>query len=160
MLTEPMFQKLSLVNLGTVCHHGISTCERLPTWLFKKYKLCTASVSVKHNCYKTYNMPETYSCNNDSNLYSNSKLKCCLFKSLSLSLSQFQFQFQFKCALLAWQKLYSCIAKAIAAGHIMVLIWSLSLSLSLSLSHSALHNGSVYQWAKHVATTLSNMNNQ
>ncbi len=25
-------------------------------------------------------------------------------------------QFQFKCALLAWQKLYTCIAKAIAAG--------------------------------------------
>ncbi len=32
--------------------------------------------------------------------------------SLSLSISQFQF----KCALLAWQKLYICIAKAIAAG--------------------------------------------
>ncbi len=35
----------------------------------------------------------------------------CLSLSLSLSLN-----FQFKCALLAWQKLYICIAKAIAAG--------------------------------------------
>ncbi len=35
-----------------------------------------------------------------------------MFKSLSLSLSIFQF----KCALLAWQKLYICIVKAIAAG--------------------------------------------
>ncbi len=37
-----------------------------------------------------------------------------MFKSLSLSLSLSIFQF--KCALLAWQKLYICIAKAIAAG--------------------------------------------
>ncbi len=33
--------------------------------------------------------------------------------SLSLSLS---LNFSIKCALLAWQKLYICIAKAIAAG--------------------------------------------
>ncbi len=36
--------------------------------------------------------------------------------SLSLSLSLNSIQFKFKCALLAWQKLYICIAKAIAAG--------------------------------------------
>ncbi len=41
-------------------------------------------------------------------------LKICLKVSLSLSLSLSIFQF--KCALLAWQKLYICIAKAIAAG--------------------------------------------
>ncbi len=35
--------------------------------------------------------------------------------SLSLSLS-LSISIQFKCALLAWQKLYICIAKAIAAG--------------------------------------------
>ncbi len=48
-----------------------------------------------------------------------------IFSSLSLSLSlslshsltlSLNFNFQFKCALLAWQKLYICIAKAIAAG--------------------------------------------
>ncbi len=39
-----------------------------------------------------------------------------MFKSLSLSLSLSLSIFQFKCALLAWQKLYICIAKAIAAG--------------------------------------------
>ncbi len=31
-------------------------------------------------------------------------------------LAFFKYQFQFKCALLAWQKLYICIAKAIADG--------------------------------------------
>ncbi len=36
-------------------------------------------------------------------------------KSVCLSLS-LSLNFQFKCALLAWQKLYICIAKAIAAG--------------------------------------------
>ncbi len=35
---------------------------------------------------------------------------------VTLSLSRSLTQFQFKCALLAWQKLYICIAKAIAAG--------------------------------------------
>ncbi len=43
-------------------------------------------------------------------------LKICLKVSLSLSLSLSLSIFQFKCALLAWQKLYICIAKAIAAG--------------------------------------------
>ncbi len=49
--------------------------------------------------------------------------------SLSLSLNSiFNFSIQFKCALLAWQKLYICIAKAIAAG---LLTNTLSLSLRL-----------------------------
>ncbi len=42
-----------------------------------------------------------------------------MFKSLSLCLSlalSVSLSIQFKCALLAWQKLYICIAKAIAAG--------------------------------------------
>ncbi len=71
-------------------------------------------------------------------------LYLCLSLSphLSLSLSNTQFQFQFKCALLAWQKLYFCIAKAIAAGlltssaHSLSLSHTLSHSLSLSLSLS------------------------
>ncbi len=43
-------------------------------------------------------------------------LSLSLSPSLSLSLSLSLSIFQFKCALLAWQKLYICIAKAIAAG--------------------------------------------
>ncbi len=46
----------------------------------------------------------------------NSSVKRTARRSFVSIQFQFQFQFQFKCALLAWQKLYICIAKAIAAG--------------------------------------------